>query len=89
MPHRSTSELPGLPYWRALELVERMSLVNVLVVGDAMLDHFIVGRVTRITRGAGADRRVLEGVLPCPQPATLDALSTGRPGSGMTSLVRQ
>ena len=41
--------LPPLAPERAREIVSRVSGVNVLVVGDAMVDKFIVGRVTRIS----------------------------------------
>jgi rfaE bifunctional protein kinase chain/domain len=41
--------LPSLDAGRARELVGRFSGLPVLVVGDVMLDRFIVGRVTRIS----------------------------------------
>jgi rfaE bifunctional protein kinase chain/domain len=41
--------IPPLPSHRARELVARMRGHRVLVVGDVMLDRFIVGRVTRIS----------------------------------------
>ena len=41
--------LPPLAPERAREIVARVGGVNVLVVGDAMVDKFIVGRVTRIS----------------------------------------
>src|SRR5262245_26920809 len=41
--------LPNLDERRARELTSRFSGLPVLVVGDAMLDRFIVGRVTRIS----------------------------------------
>src|SRR5919106_6257685 len=41
--------LPALDAGRALELVARFAGLHVLVVGDVMLDRFIVGRVTRIS----------------------------------------
>jgi D-beta-D-heptose 7-phosphate kinase/D-beta-D-heptose 1-phosphate adenosyltransferase len=41
--------LPPLAPGRARDLVGRFSGLPVLVVGDAMLDRFIVGRVTRIS----------------------------------------
>jgi D-beta-D-heptose 7-phosphate kinase/D-beta-D-heptose 1-phosphate adenosyltransferase len=41
--------LPQLAPERAREIIARVSGVNVLVVGDAMVDKFIVGRVTRIS----------------------------------------
>ena len=41
--------LPSLDAGRARELVGRFSGLAVLVVGDVMLDRFIVGRVTRIS----------------------------------------
>jgi rfaE bifunctional protein kinase chain/domain len=41
--------LPPLPLARAGDLVARMAHVRVVVVGDVMLDQFIVGRVTRIS----------------------------------------
>jgi D-beta-D-heptose 7-phosphate kinase/D-beta-D-heptose 1-phosphate adenosyltransferase len=41
--------LPALDAGRARDLVARFSGVPVLVVGDVMIDRFIVGRVTRIS----------------------------------------
>ena len=41
--------LPALAPERAREIVARAASVNILVVGDAMVDKFIVGRVTRIS----------------------------------------
>lgn len=41
--------LPPVPAARARDLVARFPGVPVLVVGDVMLDRFIVGRVTRIS----------------------------------------
>jgi rfaE bifunctional protein kinase chain/domain len=41
--------LPALAPDRAREIVARTTSVNILVVGDAMVDKFIVGRVTRIS----------------------------------------
>src|SRR5215471_9083764 len=41
--------LPSLDNGRARELISRFAGVQVLVVGDAMLDRFIVGRVTRMS----------------------------------------
>jgi bifunctional ADP-heptose synthase (sugar kinase/adenylyltransferase) len=41
--------LPPLAPERAREIVSRVHTVNVLVIGDAMVDKFIVGRVTRIS----------------------------------------
>jgi D-beta-D-heptose 7-phosphate kinase/D-beta-D-heptose 1-phosphate adenosyltransferase len=41
--------LPALAPERAREIVSRAGGVHILVVGDAMLDKFIVGRVTRIS----------------------------------------
>src|SRR5213596_1610739 len=41
--------LPALDARRARELVDRFSGLHVLVVGDVMLDRFIVGRVSRIS----------------------------------------
>ncbi|HZM95803.1 MAG TPA: D-glycero-beta-D-manno-heptose-7-phosphate kinase [Vicinamibacterales bacterium] len=41
--------LPALAPDRAREIISRAGGVNVLVIGDAMVDKFIVGRVTRIS----------------------------------------
>ena len=41
--------LPALDARRARDLVARFPGLPVLVVGDVMLDRFIVGRVTRIS----------------------------------------
>jgi rfaE bifunctional protein kinase chain/domain len=41
--------LPALAPERARELISRFSACHILVVGDAMLDRFIVGRVDRIS----------------------------------------
>src|SRR5882672_7505064 len=42
-------QLPPLAPDRAARLVSAFSTAHVLVIGDAMLDTFIVGRVTRIS----------------------------------------
>src|SRR5213594_2013153 len=42
-------QLPPLDCGRAADLVGRFAGLPVLVVGDVMLDRFIVGRVTRIS----------------------------------------
>src|SRR6266850_537256 len=42
-------QLPPLAPDRAARLVSGFSTAHVLVIGDAMLDTFIVGRVTRIS----------------------------------------
>jgi D-beta-D-heptose 7-phosphate kinase/D-beta-D-heptose 1-phosphate adenosyltransferase len=41
--------LPSITAGRANEIIDRFAGVAVLVVGDVMLDRFIVGRVTRIS----------------------------------------
>jgi D-glycero-beta-D-manno-heptose-7-phosphate kinase len=41
--------MPRLDASRARTLVDRFATLNVLVVGDVMLDRFIVGRVSRIS----------------------------------------
>src|SRR5438876_7441432 len=41
--------LPALDAKRAVEVVARFDGLHVLVVGDVMLDRFVVGRVTRIS----------------------------------------
>ena len=41
--------LPVLAAGRARELIARFPRASVLVVGDVMLDHFLVGRVDRIS----------------------------------------
>ena len=41
--------LPGIPAARAHDLISRLAGQPVFVVGDVMLDRFIVGRVTRIS----------------------------------------
>jgi rfaE bifunctional protein kinase chain/domain len=41
--------LPAIGRTRAADVIARFSGVHVLVVGDLMLDRFIVGRVTRIS----------------------------------------
>jgi len=42
-------QLPGVSTARAHELVDRFTGVPILIVGDVMLDRFIVGAVTRIS----------------------------------------
>jgi D-beta-D-heptose 7-phosphate kinase/D-beta-D-heptose 1-phosphate adenosyltransferase len=42
-------KLPGVGVARARALLERSSEVRVLVVGDVMVDRFVVGNVTRIS----------------------------------------
>jgi rfaE bifunctional protein kinase chain/domain len=41
--------VPALDARRAMEIVARFGALHVLVVGDVMLDRFIVGRVSRIS----------------------------------------
>ncbi|MEP7116337.1 MAG: D-glycero-beta-D-manno-heptose-7-phosphate kinase [Acidobacteriota bacterium] len=41
--------LPPLPRARALAILDDMAQARVVVVGDVMLDHFMIGRVTRIS----------------------------------------
>ena len=41
--------IPPLDGRRARDLVARLPRIHVLVVGDVMLDRFIVGRVSRIS----------------------------------------
>jgi D-glycero-beta-D-manno-heptose-7-phosphate kinase len=40
---------PTLSPERARELVSRFHSMSVLVAGDLMLDHFVIGRVSRIS----------------------------------------
>jgi D-beta-D-heptose 7-phosphate kinase/D-beta-D-heptose 1-phosphate adenosyltransferase len=46
---RPPALLPDVDPARARDLIARLSGAHVLVIGDAMLDKFIVGRVTRIS----------------------------------------
>ena len=41
--------LPAIPLERARQITSRFAGTTVLVIGDAMLDKFIVGRVTRLS----------------------------------------
>ena len=41
--------LPPLPAARAAALVDRLAATHVVVLGDVMLDHFVIGRVSRIS----------------------------------------
>jgi D-glycero-beta-D-manno-heptose-7-phosphate kinase len=43
------SPLPGIAVDRTRELLDRVASASVLVVGDVMLDQFLVGRVDRIS----------------------------------------
>jgi D-glycero-beta-D-manno-heptose-7-phosphate kinase len=45
----STLQLPDIGLARARDLVDRFAGAHVLVVGDVMLDQFLVGRVDRIS----------------------------------------
>jgi rfaE bifunctional protein kinase chain/domain len=45
----SQSILPELPSARAHELIERFSSRRITVVGDVMLDRFVIGRVSRMS----------------------------------------
>jgi rfaE bifunctional protein kinase chain/domain len=45
----SAPALPALDRGRAVALIGQMHDVHVVVVGDVMLDHFMVGRVSRIS----------------------------------------
>jgi hypothetical protein len=40
---------PQLTPGRAREILERFPRASILIVGDVMLDHFVVGRVNRIS----------------------------------------
>lgn len=42
-------ELPALPPGRAGAILDRIPGTHVVVVGDAMLDHFMIGKVSRIS----------------------------------------
>ena len=42
-------ELPPLAHERARAILDGMTGTHVVVVGDAMLDHFMIGRVSRIS----------------------------------------
>jgi D-glycero-beta-D-manno-heptose-7-phosphate kinase len=44
-----TTTLPPIDAGRARDLIARFADLSVLVVGDVMLDRFVVGRVTRIS----------------------------------------
>ena len=44
-----TTRLPPIAPDRARSIVDAMARVRVLVIGDVMVDHFIVGRVSRIS----------------------------------------
>jgi D-beta-D-heptose 7-phosphate kinase/D-beta-D-heptose 1-phosphate adenosyltransferase len=43
------TETPGLTPDRTREILERFPHASILIVGDVMLDHFVVGRVNRIS----------------------------------------
>ncbi len=45
----SLPPLPSIPPGRILELVQAFGKTSVVIVGDVMLDQFLVGRVTRIS----------------------------------------
>lgn len=49
MTEAAPPQLPALARDRALALVGAASGVHVVVVGDVMLDHFMVGRVSRVS----------------------------------------
>jgi D-glycero-beta-D-manno-heptose-7-phosphate kinase len=44
-----TTRSPALPAGRARDIVARFPSLSVLVAGDLMLDHFVIGRVSRIS----------------------------------------
>lgn len=41
--------LPALPRERACAILDRLAAAHVVVLGDVMLDHFVIGRVSRIS----------------------------------------
>ncbi|HUU35120.1 MAG TPA: hypothetical protein VMW48_13740, partial [Vicinamibacterales bacterium] len=41
--------LPPLPRPRALAILDGVATTQVVVLGDVMLDHFMIGRVSRIS----------------------------------------
>lgn len=45
----SVAELPGISQARAHELIDRFSSRRITVVGDVMLDRFLIGRVSRMS----------------------------------------
>jgi D-beta-D-heptose 7-phosphate kinase/D-beta-D-heptose 1-phosphate adenosyltransferase len=45
----SVSPLPDLPQARAHELIDRFTTRRITVVGDVMLDRFLIGRVSRMS----------------------------------------
>ncbi len=45
----SASQLPEIASSRAHELIDRFNSRRITVVGDVMLDHFVIGRVSRIS----------------------------------------
>ena len=46
---KASSPLPGITVARTRDILERAAFTSVLVVGDVMLDQFLVGRVDRIS----------------------------------------
>ena len=45
----SIAELPEITQGRAHELIDKFSSRRIAVVGDVMLDRFLVGRVSRMS----------------------------------------
>jgi D-beta-D-heptose 7-phosphate kinase/D-beta-D-heptose 1-phosphate adenosyltransferase len=45
----SIAELPAISQWRAHELIDKFSTRRITVVGDVMLDRFLIGRVSRMS----------------------------------------
>lgn len=76
--------LPPLPPPRASQILDGIPATHVVVVGDVMLDHFLIGRVTRISPEAPVPVVEFEREFSVPGGAANVAHNAGALGASVT-----
>ena len=76
--------LPALAQARAFAILDRVAGARVVVVGDVMLDHFMIGRVTRISPEAPVPIIELEREFSLPGGAANVAHNASALGAAVT-----
>lgn len=76
--------LPALAPGRATAILDRMAGVRVVIVGDVMVDHFLIGSVTRISPEAPVPVVALEREFSVPGGAANVALNARALGAAVT-----
>lgn len=76
--------LPPLPPPRASQILDGMAATRVVVVGDVMVDHFLIGRVTRISPEAPVPVVEFEREFSVPGGAANVAHNAGALGATVT-----